>query len=103
MEEAGFRPEVTTSGIAQIFNATMSLCPGLVRGKVRRTWAGLRPMTADRLPIIGGETRLEGLWYATGHGRNGILLAGITGVILRRLLDNVSPGFAIDAFAVERF
>ena len=49
------------------------------RASVKRTWAGLRPVTPDGLPIIGAEPRLPGLWYATGHGRNGILLAGITG------------------------
>jgi glycine oxidase len=103
MEEAGFRPEVTPSGVAQIFNATMSLCPSLLRAKVRRTWAGLRPVTPDGLPIIGPEPRLQGLWYATGHGRNGILLAGITGVLLRQLMDGVQRAYDPLAFSVERF
>jgi glycine oxidase len=91
MESVGFRPEVTPDGIARIFAATMALCPGLVRGKLRRTWAGLRPVTSDGLPVIGAEPRLPGLWYATGHGRNGILLAGITGVIIRELFDGANP------------
>jgi glycine oxidase len=103
MEDAGFRPEVTAAGVAQIFNATMSLCPGLLRAKVRRTWAGLRPMTPDGLPIIGPESQLEGLWYASGHGRNGILLAGITGVLLRQLMDGVQPACDLRAFSVDRF
>ncbi|HEV2084170.1 MAG TPA: FAD-dependent oxidoreductase, partial [Gemmatimonadales bacterium] len=85
------QPEVTPDGIARIFAATMALCPGLVRGKLRRTWAGLRPVTPDGLPIIGPEPRLPGLWYATGHGRNGILMAGITGVLVRQLLDGQQP------------
>jgi glycine oxidase len=91
MEYVGFQPEVTPDGIARIFAATMALCPGLVRGKLRRTWAGLRPVTPDGLPIIGPEPRLPGLWYATGHGRNGILMAGITGVWVRQLLDGQQP------------
>jgi glycine oxidase len=103
MENAGFRPEVTTAGVTQIFNATMSLCPGLLRAKVRRTWAGLRPMTPDGLPIIGPEPLLEGLWYASGHGRNGILLAGITGVLLRQLMDGVQPAYDLRAFSADRF
>jgi glycine oxidase len=103
MEEAGFHAEVTTSGVAQIFSAIMSLCPNLLRAKVRRTWAGLRPMTPDGLPIVGPEPELEGLWYATGHGRNGILLAGITGVLLRQLMDGVQPACDMRAFAAERF
>lgn len=103
MEEAGYRPEVTSSGVAQIFGATMSLCPGLVRAKVRRTWAGLRPMTPDGLPILGPEPKLEGLWYATGHGRNGILLAGITGLLLRQLMGGEQPEYELQAFSAERF
>jgi glycine/D-amino acid oxidase-like deaminating enzyme len=103
MEDAGFRPEVTTAGVAQIFSATMSLCPGLLRAKIRRTWAGLRPMTPDGLPIVGPEPLLQGLWYATGHGRNGILLAGITGVLLRQLMDGAAPAHDVLAFSAQRF
>jgi glycine oxidase len=97
MEYVGFQPVVTRDGIARIVAATMALCPGLVRAKLRRTWAGLRPVTPDGLPIVGAEPRLPGLWYATGHGRNGILLAGITGVLIRQMLDGVNP---VDARAL---
>lgn len=103
MEEAGFHPEVTSAGLARIFGATMSLCPSLVRAKVRRTWAGLRPMTPDGLPILGPEPLVEGLWYATGHGRNGILLAGITGVVMRQLIDGARPMVDVQAFTADRF
>ncbi len=103
MEDVGFRPEVTTEGIASILRSVMSLCPGLIRSKIRRSWAGLRPMTPDALPIIGGEPLLEGLWYATGHGRNGILLAGITGVLVRQLLERETPTVGLEEFGVDRF
>ena len=103
MEEAGFRPEVTSAGLARIFGAAMALCPSLIRAKVRRTWAGLRPMTPDGLPIIGPEPLAQGLWYATGHGRNGILLAGITGVVMRQLMDGETPDEDLEPFAPDRF
>ncbi len=103
MEEAGFQPEVTSAGLARIFGAAMALCPSLLRAKVRRTWAGLRPVTPDGLPIIGPEPRAEGLWYATGHGRNGILLAGITGMLIRQLMDGVQPAHELLAFSADRF
>jgi glycine oxidase len=103
MEHVGFRPEVTSAGLARIFAAMVVLCPGLIRSKVKRTWAGLRPMTPDGLPIIGGEPLLGGLWYATGHGRNGILLAGITGVLVRQLVDREIPNAGLQAFAADRF
>jgi glycine oxidase len=103
MEEVGFRPEVTSAGLAGILSATVSLCPALIRAKVRRTWAGLRPMTPDGLPVIGAEPRLPGLWYATGHGRNGILLAGLTGVLLRQLVGGEQPSQDLTAFTPARF
>jgi glycine oxidase len=103
MEEVGFRPEVTSAGLAGILAATLSLCPALLRAKVRRTWAGLRPMTPDGLPVIGAEPRLPGLWYATGHGRNGILLAGLTGALVRQLIDREQPSQDLTAFTPARF
>jgi glycine oxidase len=103
MEDVGFRPEVTQAGIARIFAGVMALCPSLIRAKVRRSWAGLRPMTPDGLPIIGAEPLLEGLWYATGHGRNGILLAGLTGVLIRQLVNRQAPAVGLQPFAADRF
>ena len=84
MEHAGYSPEVTAAGLADLFTGVSALCPALARGEVLRTWAGLRPMTPDGLPVLGREPKLDGLWYATGHGRNGVLLAAITAVILNR-------------------
>jgi glycine oxidase len=103
MEQVGFRSEVTSAGLARIFAATVVLCPGLIRSKIKRSWAGLRPMTPDGLPIIGGDPLLEGLWYATGHGRNGILLAGITGVLVRQLVSREAPIAGLQALGVDRF
>jgi glycine oxidase len=103
MEYAGFRSEVTSAGLGRIFAAATALCPSLDRAEVRRTWAGLRPMTPDGLPIIGAEPRMQGLWYATGHGRNGILLAGLTGVLMRQLLVGEPPAEDLGPFSPARF
>jgi len=103
MEEAGFDAEVTPSGIAQILSSTMALVPGLLRSKVVRTWAGLRPMTPDGTPLLGPEPELEGLWYATGHGRNGILLAGLTGRILAQLMEGEPASVEVTALRPDRF
>jgi len=86
MEYAGFRNEVTAAGLARIFAGASQICPALARAPVTRTWSGLRPVSADGLPLLGADPTLEGLWYATGHGRNGILLSGITGVLIRQLV-----------------
>jgi glycine oxidase len=103
MEFAGFDAQVTSAGLARVFASATALCPALTAAEVRRTWAGLRPMTPDGLPIIGAEPRLRGLWYATGHGRNGILLAGLTGLLMRQLLAGETPEEDLEAFAPERF
>ena len=103
MEYVGFHSEVTPAGLAQIFSATLALCPGLLRTKIRRSWAGLRPMTPDGLPLIGQEPELPGLWYATGHGRNGILLAGLTGQLISQLIRGESPAQDLRRFAADRF
>jgi glycine/D-amino acid oxidase-like deaminating enzyme len=103
MEHAGFNPEVTPAGLAQIFSNTVALCPGLIRAKMRRSWAGLRPVTPDGLPVIGAEPLLKGLWYATGHGRNGILLAGLTGVLMAQLINGETPSHDLQRFAPDRF
>ena len=103
MEHAGFSSEVTAAGLAEIFTGVSALCPALARGEVLRTWAGLRPITPDGLPIIGREPRLDGLWYAAGHGRNGILLAAVTGVILGRMLAGENEGEHLTPLRPERF
>jgi glycine oxidase len=103
MEYVGFRPQTTSAGLARLFTGVTALCPTLRSSSVKRTWAGLRPVTPDGLPIIGAEPRLPGLWYATGHGRNGILLAGITGVIVQQLLAGEPTVEDIDAYAPARF
>lgn len=86
MEYGGFRNEVTAAGLARIFAGASQICPALARAPVTRTWSGLRPVSADGLPLLGADPSLGGLWYATGHGRNGILLSGITGVLIRQLV-----------------
>lgn len=78
MECAGFDPAAT-------------LFPRLGTTEVLRSSSGLRPVTPDELPILGEKPRLRGFWYATGHGREGILLAGITGLVLRLVTDGQTP------------
>lgn len=103
MEYAGFRPVVTASGQASIAAGVAALSSALAGVTTRRAWAGLRPMTPDGLPILGREPKLEGLWYATGHGRHGILLAGLTGLLIRQVIAGESPAEDLGAFAPERF
>ncbi len=103
MELAGFQADVTADGIRTVVAGARIVVPSLASAPVLRTWAGLRPMTPDALPVIGEEPLLRGLWYATGHGRNGILLAGITGQIIRRLVTGEAAESAWSRFSPARF
>jgi glycine oxidase len=103
VEHAGFDPSVTAEGIRSIERAATGLIPLLAKQKTTRTAAGLRPGTPDGLPIIGPEPTVPNLWYATGHGRNGVLLAGITAVILGHKMAGEATFEGVDALRPERF
>jgi glycine oxidase ThiO len=85
MEHVGFDASVTSGGVNHLLDIARRLFPPLRETSVRRTWAGLRPGTPDGRPMLGRDPEIPNLWYATGHGRNGILLAGITGEVLAQL------------------
>lgn len=99
IEHAGFSSQVTEAGIASIRQRVEALVPELKGVREVRAWAGLRPGTPDGLPIVGREPELEGLWYATGHGRKGILLAGVTG---RMIADQLAGEATFEEAALLR-
>ena len=103
MERAGFDCRVTNDGLAQIFRGAVRLLPTLANQAVQRRWAGLRPMTPDGRPIIGPDPEIGGLWYAAGHGRNGILLAALTGEVIADLITRGETDADIGPLRVERF
>jgi glycine oxidase len=103
MEYVGYRADTTEEGLAQLSATAKSICPALGDAPVRRTWAGLRPMTPDGLPIVGRQPDVTGLWYATGHGRNGILLAGLTGLLIKQLLGGEPAAEDLAPFSPARF
>jgi glycine oxidase len=86
MEHVGFDCRVTEAGLAQIRRGAARLVPALSALPFARTWAGLRPVTPDGRPIVGADPEVAGLWYATGHGRSGVLLAALTGDIIGSLV-----------------
>lgn len=102
-ENVGFDKRVTDEGIQSIMTAAVEISPQVSSLPVSASWAGLRPRAADDLPVIGPCAEIEGVWYATGHYRNGILLAPITGeLIARAIVDKVvSP--ALNTFSPDRF
>ena len=102
LEDAGFEKHVTPQGVRQILDAALELAPALAEAKIVEEWSGLRPDTPDHLPIIG-PTDIEGLWLATGHYRNGILLAPATARIMRDWIISGKSNFDVKDFSPLRF
>jgi len=101
-EYVGFEKSVTAEGMASILRAALQLAPFLGEARFCRAWAGLRPDTADHLPVLG-RSGVRGLTLATGHFRSGILLAPVTAkLIAEMIMANSSPP-AIEAFRANRF
>jgi glycine oxidase len=101
-EYSGFEKAVTAHGLLSILQGTERLAPFLGDCRFRRAWAGLRPDTADHLPVLG-YGRFENLIFATGHFRNGILLAPITAEIIADLILKASTSRPIETYRPTRF
>ena len=84
MEERGFEPDPTAGGIYELLRDAHELVPGVSELRIEEIGVGYRPGTPDNLPLIGAGA-LEGLTWATGHYRNGILLAPFTAELVTRL------------------
>ena len=81
-EQTGFDTRHTPEGVTRIRGLAAAILPSLGTAGMLSTWAGLRPMTRDGLPIIGADAEVPSVIYACGHGRNGILLAPLTGALV---------------------
>jgi glycine oxidase len=102
LEDAGFDKRVTPRGLEQIFSASQELAPGLAAAEVVEAWCGLRPDTPDHLPLLGPGA-LEGLTFATGHYRNGILLTPITAKLVREWITEQRVSMDWERFSPSRF
>ncbi len=102
VEERGFDTTVTAGGVRELLREAQELLPGLDELVLEEATAGLRPGTPDNAPLLGRTERAEGLVLATGHHRNGILLAPGTGDLVAAVLAGEAPD-ALAPFAPDRF
>ena len=102
LEEAGYDDRVTPEEIEGLLSIVRSFLPVVADAPVHSQWAGLRPGTADSLPIVGEDPALEGLVYATGHYRNGILLAPLTAECVSALIGGKPAPVDLEPFAPDR-
>ncbi|MGH9681550.1 MAG: NAD(P)/FAD-dependent oxidoreductase, partial [Candidatus Acidiferrales bacterium] len=102
LEHAGYEKGLTSGGLEKIFSGVNELVPELAQAEIIETWCGLRPGTPDELPILG-PTDIEGLLIATGHYRNGILLAPITAKLISDWITDHRTSLPWDEFSPMRF
>jgi glycine oxidase len=102
VEEAGFDKRVDATTIQRLHQAALALVPNLAECRILEDWAGLRPGTPDALPLLGA-TATPGYYVATGHFRDGILLAPITAKIMADVIAGTACEFDLSAFSPGRF
>lgn len=100
VEDAGFDKTVYPSEIARLRARATELLPALAEAAEVETWAGLRPASSDGLPLLGQVS--EGHFIASGHYRNGILLAPATAVVMAQLLAGEKPQVDLSRFSPHR-
>ena len=103
LEHVGFDRSVTSAGATLIKSMAFEIAPPLKQLPLIDSWAGFRPRAADGLPVLGTCETIEGLIYATGHYRNGILLAPITGELISNLIATGVTALSLAAFSPDRF
>jgi glycine oxidase len=100
VERAGFDERVTADGMHTLLDAALACAPSLGAFAVTETWAGLRPGTPDERPFLGA-TPLTGFFLATGHYRNGILLAPATARLVADAIEE-KPAAELAPFLLKR-
>ena len=86
VEDVGFDETATVAGVQQLSGAAIRMLPALEQAEFSGVRVGLRPATADELPVIGSSLSMPGIVYATGHYRNGVLLAPLTALLVADLV-----------------
>lgn len=101
-EEGGFDKQTVPETIQKSRQAAIDLVSKLAEARILETWAGLRPGTPDGLPLLGA-TPTPGYFVATGHFRDGILLAPVTAKLMGQVISGRLPDWDLGAFSAHRF
>jgi glycine oxidase len=103
MEHTGFDSSTDEAGIDGIRQRAASIIPALQGVAPTRTWAGLRPVTPDLLPILDRDPEYPAVVYACGHSKNGVLMAPLTGDCVGALVAGEEVPYPLNSFKVTRF
>jgi glycine oxidase len=102
-ERVGFNNGVTTEGVDSITSMGSQIAPVLSELPVIDSWSGFRPRAMDDLPVLGPSEEIDGLFYATGHYRNGILLAPVTATVIADAISAGISSASLQSFSPNRF
>jgi glycine/D-amino acid oxidase-like deaminating enzyme len=90
------------AAIQEFIDRSAALVPEIKKAPLSRFWAGLRPYSPTRRPILCRAPQLENVIIATGHHRNGIVLAPITGKLISELITTGRPSLSLEPFGLPR-
>jgi D-amino-acid dehydrogenase len=99
----GFHPSTTAAGVHEVLSEALRVAPGLARAEMRDIRVGLRPLTADTMPVLGPVPGIHNVFLATGHGPTGLTLGPYSGKVVADMLLGKDLTVDISAFYVTRF
>lgn len=102
VEFVGHNKDVTLETVQLLINRSTALVPGISKAPLSRFWAGLRPYSPTRRPILCRAPGLDNVIIATGHHRNGIVLAPITGKLVSELITTGQTSLSLEPFGLPR-
>jgi glycine oxidase len=102
VEDVGYDKRVTIEAVHRLIHDAVTLMPILKNATLVTAWAGLRPYSPDTLPFIGPIPGLLGAYAATGHFRSGILLAPVTGLLIKEIILEQPPTLPLEPYLVDR-
>jgi glycine oxidase len=103
VEDVGFDERTTCAGIRDLLDAVCELLPEGWGATFLAAHVGLRPATPDELPVLGPDPRIDGLVHASGHFRNGVLLAPLTAELIANWVESGNDDPALDSVRPGRF
>jgi glycine oxidase len=103
VEDVGFDEEATVAAVRQLLEEGRKVLPAVESAQFREVRVGLRPATPDELPPVGASSTMPGVFLATGHYRNGVLLAPLTASLLADLILDGKAGQELALVRPDRF
>jgi D-amino-acid dehydrogenase len=100
---SGYAPHTTLDGVHELLSEVKRVAPGLGSAELHEIRIGLRPLTQDKMPVLGRIPSVDGVLLATGHGPTGLQLGPFSGRLVADLALGRQPQVNIDPFSVTRF